>query len=85
MSGNDRETMRREASAMSDETLAKELAFAEGFGETEGIPETHDWIIALRDEHERRRERVALRREARQAAMLDAGPILAEHRRAKGE
>lgn len=30
-------------------------------------------------------EREALAREERQAAMLDAGPILAEYRRAKGE
>lgn len=34
---------------------------------------------------ERQEERNALRREARQEALLDAGPILAEHRRAKGE
>jgi len=30
-------------------------------------------------------EREALAREARQEALLDAGPILAEYRRAKGE
>lgn len=33
----------------------------------------------------RETEREALAREERQAAMLDAGPILAEHRRSKGE
>lgn len=36
-------------------------------------------------EAEREAEREALRREARQEALLDAGPILAEYRRAKGE
>lgn len=36
-------------------------------------------------ERERLAEREALRREARQEALLDAGPILAEHRREQGE
>jgi hypothetical protein len=42
-------------------------------------------LIQFTEDAERYDEREALRREDRQAAMLDAGPILAEHRRLKGE
>lgn len=40
------------------------------------------WVL---DRLENETEREALRREAHDEAMLDAGPILAEHRRLKGE
>lgn len=42
-------------------------------------------IQAAEAEAERLNEREALRQEARQEALLDAAPILAEHRSLKGE
>lgn len=51
----------------------------------DGDAATYRVLTQFTEDAERHAEREALAREERQAAMLDAGHILAEYREAKGE